>query len=700
MKYSFQETKRVVLSDEQEKIIENNTFPQYLDANAGSGKTQVLTHKVIEVLKQNNDLDLSSFAIITFTKKAADEMKTRLYKNLYFEWLTLEKNNDKNAEVFRKNVDICNMSQISTIHSLCESILRDYGMYIGISNTFVVSSFNKEQQKIIEETVNEFKDNKLLHKIPQFKLVKLVNNFMKLCISKGYTLDTNTLKNVNNCDYPNDTLYILFKSIFENIYKISITKINEYKTAKNLVTIDDLILNVNELLDIPFVCDIISKKYKYIFLDELQDTSKDQFEIFIKLSKCGSKLFCVGDEKQSIYSFRGADIENAEKFRKIIKMTARNFEDKLSLNHRTDPDLLRFINTIFSKPFTYEGNILNFPKTNLQTYKDKNLCSEVSKFYYQTPLHTIIDYIINNIKIGNRNAEYGDIAVLFRRNHDLDGAAKELKEKSIPVEVMGGKSFYKSKEIIDVYKIFNSILHKTKVAYAETFFTDYYLAFSQLNSANYWLDFYNELESVFRMRPIEEILNFIWDKTSIFKYYKNQDNVQSIANLLKLKDIVQNLKDNELVQPLEFLNYLEIMITSQKEENDGAIDYKDRKSGVISLYTVHKAKGLEFPIVIIPKCDLTLKRFTTIPEILFDGKILGFRKDLFGKQNRKSDKSYLKLVNDKILKIMEEEIRILYVACTRAQNMLIFSCDGSTEDILDNDNASWAKWILKSGMLD
>jgi len=246
------------------------------------------------------------------------------------------------------------------------------------------------------------------------------------------------------------------------------------------------------------------------------------------------------------------------------------------------------------------------------------------------------------------------------------------------VQLPFGKGFYRAKEIIDTYKILNAIINKGQLEKEELKFTDYYKAY--ISTKDNFYEFIDELSINIRENVISNFLDILYKKSGILKYYKYFKNYQALANLQKLQNISREKMYEEGIQPVDFLQYLDIMISTNQEEDEEELTKQDKEEGAVSLYSIHKAKGLDFKVVIIPDFDLNLNRPATKPKIISifdnDNILLGFNSyQLFtyDEDKKNSDPMYDKLIRDYTIANLEEEIRILYVAMTRAKHLLILA---------------------------
>ena len=498
---------------------------------------------------------------------------------------------------------------------------------------------------------------------------------------------------VDNNGYWNE-----FKKLYLNLYCRAEQEIEQKKAEMNVLSPNDLIKYAARLLSNDYVAKKVSDKFRYVFIDEFQDTNSDQFELVKLLIDNGVKVFLVGDDKQSIYAFRGADVQNSQDMHSMIKHINRKKNDEyLDENFRSTPEVIKVINEIFSSKFNYNGQQLNFPKEPLDIPrgKGKTGISPLS-IKFEKSVTEIVQDIIASTKINGRLAEYGDIAVLCRRNYDLDKISKELKEAGVPTYVVGGKGFYRAKEIVDVYKVLNAAVNTDIACRNELVFTDFNCSTDKLTGL------VDEIAQILRSETVEDTLIHLYEKSRIFDYYRAGKNYQAISNLLKLKDIARGLIDRDNTQPLQFVEYLATMISTNQEEDEAEIPEVDRRSGVVTLYSIHKAKGLSFPIVVIPNCDSKLNRPITKPKIVFDSKAekpaIGFDSEMFSDE-LPPDAEYLRMYEGNIAEQLEEEIRVFYVACTRAKYQIILSCDNKQDKVQQTvyyrDYASVMRWLLE-----
>lgn len=684
------------LTTKQSQIVCSQEYPMYLRAGAGTGKTEVLVQKVLHILKNDPQVSLSNFAIITFTNKATEEMKDRISSILFSECV----NKGFNGISDSGNLEIVNMADICTIHVFCERLIRRFGLQINIAPNFKVKSYKKEIANIISAVVNEYCGNSLLSDIPAYALERLLSAFFTHNSNHGIRIDEELSKILS---YPSqeNQYWNRFKILFLEIYNRVELEIEISKRKENVLTPNDLIRVTADLLKLPNVIDRVFEKYRYVFIDEFQDTNKEQFDLVNSLIKRKVKVFLIGDDKQSIYAFRGADVQNSQEMHLIVKNENKNGDKEyLSENFRSTREIIEVINSIFSHTFTFNGEPLLFPIEPLQTPSSAISDSNTSPilFEYGKPIKDIIQDVLNTTRIEGRPAQYSDIAILCRRNFDMERIAKELKLSYIPICVAGGKGFYRTQEVIDTYKLLNAIIYNNEIALSEVQFTDYSKSVidTDINQL------ISEMQDIIRVETVDVSLTQLYERSGIIKYYKQKHNYQAVNNLLKLNELAQSLMNRDNMQPLQFVEYLHIMISTKQEEDEAYIPEIERNNGVVSLYSIHKAKGLSFPIVIIPCCDNKLNRPITKPKFILnlksDNPKIAFNSETLS-QSLPPDREYIRMIDFNVKEQLEEEIRVFYVACTRAKKQLVIASTNSEEQVVKTlkyrDYASVSKWLLE-----
>lgn len=475
-------------------------------------------------------------------------------------------------------------------------------------------------------------------------------------------------------------------------------EIEKAKQAEQVLTLNDLMSATLRLLQDAYALSKITARCRWLFCDEYQDTDSVQFQIIQALMQAGVNVFLIGDDQQSIYAYRGADIKSSQKAYEMIQAIAPG-EQALNENFRSNPAILQAVNRLFSNRFRYMGKRLHFPFFELLSPEHAKAMPSVEnscRVVYGSKPHEIIKRIMEHDTIGGRPVSYEDIYILCRTNPQAAAVENELKAIGIPVATVGGKGFYCKKEIIDIYKLFNAILISRKAYRNELAFTDYYTALAKHTEITL-ADFLTELDYVFREESIDGILEFIYDKSEILTYYGQTGDYQAIANLNKLRNIAGDILSREFMQPLGFLEYLHRKIESQAEEDEAEIGDDDRKKGIITVMTIHKAKGLSLPVVIVPNIERPLVNERRFPDFVVDPEKKRFVVNNVFNAGLALDAEYEELLSEHVISTLEEEMRVLYVAMTRAEHLLVLSTGyerkALAEKFSHESYVSWHTWL-------
>ena len=587
------------LNKEQQEAVLQTDGPILILAGAGSGKTRVLTTKIAYLIQ---DIGISPYNVlaITFTNKAAKEMSDRLYHMI--------------GEVSKK-------VQVSTFHSFGLKILRENCEALGYKSNFVIMDSEdtltviKKILKGLDLDPKQYNPSAIRNKISGCKNELMSpNEYEKYAISE-------------------------FEEVVLKVYR----KYQETLFKNNSIDFDDLlILPIKLFREFPSVLQKYQERFQYILIDEYQDTNEAQYILTKMISAKYKNICCVGDNDQSIYSFRGANYRNILNFEKDYK-DAKVI--KLEQNYRSTTNILDAANDVIK---------------NNRERKDKNLWSnkgEGEKISYFRAFNERDEafYVVREIKkLLNQGINYQDIAVLYRTNAQSRNMEEELLRENIPYRVVGSFYFYSRKEIKDLIAYLR-LIHNTddNVSLLRVINTPKrgiglktidnltvkadsmgISLFDAIDSGKE-LEFkklINDLKELSVDLTLTELVDKILDVTGIRKEYEDEKTLEAdirIENLEEFKSITKSFEEREGVISLEdFL--LEISLVSDVNE------YKDDKNR-ISLMTVHSVKGLEFDYVFI----------------------IGLEEGIFPHINSLMDNSEL-----------EEERRLCYVALTRARKKL------------------------------
>tara|TARA_B100000609_G_C17219547_1_gene439048 strand:+ start:57 stop:2234 length:2178 start_codon:yes stop_codon:yes gene_type:complete len=603
-----------VLNDKQLNAVKSVGSPNLIFAGAGSGKTRVLTHKIAYLIKEVG-IPPQNILAVTFTNKAAQEMKSRVQELL--------------------NFDISSIS-IGTFHSISAQILRKEIHHLGYSNNFIIY----DQPDSIVVIKDSIKDLGL--DVKQFEPKTFKNHISNL---------KNQLINPSDAESMADDF--LSKKVAQ-VYKIYQNQLQN----NSALDFDDLLLKPLDLFKKNNnILEKYQNRYHYVLVDEYQDTNKPQFKLIHSLSINHREICVVGDDDQSIYGWRGADISNILNFSEAFG-ESKIF--KLEQNYRSTQNILDAAYHVISK---------NHNRADKRIWTD-NKNGDPIYIVENSSDYNEADKIIDLMTKNTSNGEYdlSDIVILYRTNAQSRIIEDKLRRQSIPYHIIGGVKFYERKEIKDVLAFLRVIanqsdnvsllriinfpargLGKTSI--------EKIIQFSKQNN----LSFFESLNQ------IDKIKIGLSQKNTIKAFYKNIKNLSNKIDSLSIYELT-----NEIIELFQIKNHYDKQNTSESNERwlniqeliNGIIDYisENEKNTIIdfleevslltdidkwndeikqvTLMTIHSSKGLEFPIVFIA----------------------GLEEGLF------PISQYLDQ-NDEL----EEERRLFYVGATRAMEKLYLS---------------------------
>ena len=597
--------------------------PMIVIAGAGSGKTRVLTYKIAYLMTQG--VDPFNILALTFTNKAAKEMKERIANIVGDE---------------AKNL------WMGTFHSVFARILRIEAHKIGYTSNFTIYD-SDDSQKLVARIIKELNLDKeqYKYKIIFSRISSMKNNFIS---ADQYINDEEMLLSDKISNRPK----------FHQIYKQYVDRC--FKAGA--MDFDDLLLKTNELLNsYPDTLSKYQNIFRYILVDEYQDTNHSQYLIVRSLSDKFQNICVVGDDAQSIYSFRGANINNILNFQK-------DFPDskifRLEQNYRSTKNIVNAANSIIK----YNQKRL---KKNVWTNNESGEKISVNKLLTDGEEGRFVASSIFENKMQSQ-MKNSDFAILYRTNAQSRSFEDALRKKNIPYRVYGGLSFYQRKEIKDVLaylrllinnddeQAFKRIINfpargiglttlnkiaieaKNKSVSDYAFLKNYSKSSSILNNStkNKLLEFVVMIESIkakLESLDVFEITKEVLKQSGLYNLYKNDESmegvnrIQNIEELLNgIKDFVEN-NDKNQVSVSTFLQDVALATEQDNESND---------NNKVALMTIHLAKGLEFPFVYI----------------------VGLEENLFPSAMNLNSRTDL-----------EEERRLFYVALTRAEKKIYLS---------------------------
>ena len=597
------------LNDKQKEAASQIDGSILILAGAGSGKTRTITYRIAHMI-ENVGISPYSILAVTFTNKAAKEMRERVEELVG---------------------DIAKACTISTFHSFGMRLLRMYAKEVGYNSNFTI--YDTDDQKRMVKAILKGQNLSLNGvKLTERDIVSMISKIKE----QIKTLDEYSVMN---------------KQIVE-VYD----KYNKVLLESNAMDFSDILLNTYKLLQKPEILEKVQNKYKYIMIDEYQDTNNLQYKIIDLIARKSSNLCVVGDENQSIYGFRGANILNILNFEtnynnaKIIK---------LEENYRSTTTILDAANKLIK---------------NNKSSKDKKLWTQNGKGDLIKVLacdnaRDEVSRIIEIIKENHQNGiAYRDMTILYRTNAQSRVFEEGLLRYSIPHKVFGGISFYSRAEIKDIIAYLSIIVNpqdelnlqriinvpKRKVgekgvekiiAYARENNLNLLEALSHIKEISgltavgkekllEMYDIIKELKDLSYTETASYIVQTLIDKIKYIDYIKENyddaeariENIDEFKNsILELENVVGELRLNEYLENVSLIS---------------ATDDLEEKSDYVKLMTIHNSKGLEFPIVFL----------------------VGFENEIFPGSRAMFEE-----------KEMEEERRLCYVALTRAEKKLYLS---------------------------
>ena len=587
------------LNDRQKEAVLYNEGPLLIIAGAGAGKTKTLTTKIAYLIEEGFAYPYNVLAI-TFTNKAAKQMKDRLYGLIG---------------------DLAKKVQVSTFHSFGLKLLRENYEKLGYEANFVIMD-SDDSLTVVKKIVKD------LGYDPKIYNPRAIRNKISSCKNEMMTPEMYERYAVSD-----------YEKVMHKVYE----KYEEKLKKNNSVDFDDLLLLPIKLFkENPSVLQKYQELYQYILIDEYQDTNEAQYILSKLISAKSRKITCVGDDSQSIYSFRGANYKNILNFEKDYKDAKTIL---LEENYRSTSTILDAANQVI--------------KNNTQR-KDKNLWTsrgkgEKIKYYRAYNERDEAQYVIRKIKeLRNKDVEYKDIAVLYRTNAQSRVLEEEMLKENMPYRVIGSFYFYSRKEIKDLIAYLR-LIHNSKdnvsllrvintpkrgiglktienlTMKADEAGTSIYEAISSGKELEFKKTI-EQLKSLSEELTLTELIDKVLDASGMRQELESEKTLESevrLENLEEFKSITKSFEEREgLVSLEDFL--LEISLISDVEE------YKDDPNRV-SLMTVHSVKGLEFNHVFV----------------------VGMEEGIFPHMNSLMETSEL-----------EEERRLCYVAITRAKDDL------------------------------
>jgi DNA helicase II / ATP-dependent DNA helicase PcrA len=584
------------LNPEQKVAVQHTEGPLLVFAGAGSGKTMVITSRIANLIANHNVLP-SEILAVTFTKKAAEEMKERVEKIIGELQITTD-----------------DRPTIGTFHSLGAMIMRQHGSKIGLDSNFTIYDSKDSESLIKEIMLDEGIDTKQFKpKIIQFMIGAAKNDLIN---ADNYLLE--------NPGY--------VEEFVDKVYR-------QYETQlKNLNSVDfaDLLFLTHRILnEFPEILEQYQNKYKYILVDEYQDTNTVQYEIIRSLSAKKNNLCVVGDDDQSIYKWRGADV------RKIIAFE-KDFDKvevvKLEQNYRSVGNVIEAATSVITR---------NNERVDKKLWTSKESGDPIT-VYQARDEKGEAQFVVDEIyDLQRRGYNLGDVAVLYRTNFQSRVIEEAMLSEGIPYKLVGGYRFYERKEIKDVlsyarfinnpkddvslFRILNvparkmgpksignlvQIARPLGLSVGKFMIIAYCLLYPgheeilkefeqpQIDSVDGVLDSVNKFNNVISLFGAMYADTKGWNAVDIISHivkrvgYEEYTNDGTdaghsrIENIEELKNVANAYVEKHGEKSLS--KFLQDITLIENEQDKNA---RDAKSGAVTLMTLHSSKGLEFPCV-------------------------------------------------------------------------------------------------------
>ena len=606
------------LNERQRQGVLTTEGPVLLLAGAGSGKTRVLTHRVAYLIEEKN-VNPYNILAITFTNKAAAEMRERVDRLV--------------------GID-ANGAMIMTFHAACIRILRRYIERIGYMNGFTI--YDTDDQKTIMRQVL-----KKLDLDP--KLYKDKSVLSQISHAKDELISPDEYELAAGTDYHKKKIAEAYREYQRQL------------KANNALDFDDIICKTVELFSsCPEVLDYYSERFRYIMVDEYQDTNTAQFKLISLLASRFRNLCVVGDDDQSIYKFRGANVKNILNFESVFPEAT---VIKLEQNYRSTQNILDAANAVIKN---------NSERKDKSLWTEEGAGDKISYNVYNTAYEEAYGIVSDIKKRVIDGGAYNDYAVLYRTNAQSRSLEEKFIELGVPYRIYGAVNFYARKEIKDVLAYLKTIdnardevavrriinvpkrgiglttIEKTAM-YAEENDISLYAAAARageipslskatVNKLDVFCMLISELRAKSRELSIKELISEIINDVKYEEYLADDDEPDEIADRMQnISELISKAAAYEETTDMPTLSGFleEVALVAD-------IDNMDENNNIVSLMTLHSAKGLEFPCVYLAGME--------------DGTF----------------PSYMAIQSDDPGDL-EEERRLCYVGITRARRRLVLS---------------------------
>ncbi|MEH7746765.1 ATP-dependent helicase [Neobacillus drentensis] len=697
--------------------------PALIMAGAGSGKTTVMVQRIMYLLKHIN-IAPDTIAMITFTREAAKNMFEKLSDALYMRFQITKK-----AE-YLFDIEKLNSIQISTIDSFLYKLFRQLGSVIGISANVQIRNYKRERQELIESVVNHYISelernkkntvflNNLYTHIRDYEFVKIIDLFWGEFEKKGIQISSKEA--LQELFGESDSVHKSFQDLIIHVIRECDEQFRTQQIQENAVTISSLSKMTDTLIEAdPSALEQIHLSYQHLFIDEFQDSSDFQIKLAqLFAGRLNMNLFVVGDVKQSIYRFRGADESAFEKLQQGSLQSENWNSFSLRQNYRTSRVLLELLDRKYFSlwdgyfPYSDSDRLISFKK------KEKSAVPLIVyplNYEEQRECRSHVVEWIQSLKdqFKDKDPQKYKIAVLTRTRKEARLVAQWCENEQIPFHLDIGGTLFENSAARDL----NRLLHALAFPGDTVYMCDYLLtpyskvqvdptfllkadsnaeALKQLLNP-YTQTLHNYQDEARRIPVLSLIRRIIEESEVVRRYYEielqngaGEEEAERKAlayelNLGRLLDVITEQYIGDYVSLHSLLTWFNIQLKINRNEDEA----KDEKLTVnaVNILTVHRSKGLEYHTVIIPFTDRYFYTSLMNSTLVFNndktkagwqitarGRAADRSEDIhfsnknFGSISRSSQFSEGKMSEEKAIEA--EELRLLYVAMTRAEEQL------------------------------
>lgn len=704
-------------------VIDPNKKMTLVSAGAGSGKTHVSVGALLALLKGPGVM-VDEIVLITFTNEAANNLRSRLADEFDAQLTRAGNEGDiSSVEFWLEQQERIANTYIGTIHSFCSRVLKEFGYDLGISKNAEIKVSTELRKQAIEQQIDNLLKGSSPHFLPEdsmlkdYETVNLIDRVIEHYGNLG--IDSEAVLEATKAKQPKDPFYDKRVATAQLVHDALETYRRE-KVLQSCLDSHDLISQTLRLIESdPKIKQRLGERYRYLFVDEFQDTDKQQINIVQQLRDELSHILLVGDTKQAIYGFRGATSNS------LVYVAETNGVPCFELNYsgRATQSLLDAQNTLFEHiegaekgrfsginqplmcaPYPRDIYWLPADKASLLHIKAQDSESATELTIQRLLTGTYFKLEKGSIQEQEKQVTHDDIVVLVRTNEQAKLMFNYLDGQGVPVSLSSGESIFAEKEITDTQKVLECIFSYPDSASMLNVMTTSYWAnhndsandditvtlnqpepliaqeikvkFDQSKVGKIIIDLNEKSKHLSVIQLIEDL----YSKFQVRERCYANDDTQGVFNLDYLLSFANSLTmDSASLSLPVFIDILATKVTSGAKVKGLPQGLTSEAKGKIEIMTVHRSKGDEFKFVIVPYMERNANTGTR-PQFIVDQEY-GLDINLFAKGNKQE--SYSERFNDLAEQhtqdLLPEEIRNFYVALTRAEVQLLLICGDDSQ---------------------